>query len=102
MSEPSEVELVAMSDTELLTYMKDDAVRWSRAFLARAHNEDPEDFALSQGNLIGWFANAIEAGRGNGVKAWGDLDIGGDDVKAYALISDDLREILVKLRGDHG
>ncbi len=47
-----------MSDSDLLTKMGTDAVKWVDEYMARFANELPDE-----GNLLGWFANAIEAGR---------------------------------------
>lgn len=44
-----------MSDGQILTWMGTDAQRWAETF-AQLHDGDPS-------LMIGWFANAIEAGR---------------------------------------
>lgn len=49
-----------MSDAELLARMGTDAAVWAREYAAR--------FGGDEGTLIGWFANAIEAGRADAVK----------------------------------
>lgn len=52
----------ALSDAELLAYLGTDAQRWAHSCIDHAHNTDKAD----EGFLIGWFANAIEAGRAAG------------------------------------
>jgi hypothetical protein len=49
--------LKQMTDGALLTYMGTDAGRWAAQFV-RLHPNGTDE-----GTLIGWFANAIEAGR---------------------------------------
>ena len=58
-------ELHAMSDAETLAWMGTDAQRWAEAF-AQLHpgKGDPS-------LMIGWFANAIEAGRSAGAQPRG-------------------------------
>jgi len=50
--------LEQMTDGALLTYMGTDAQRWAQQF-NRIVKGVPDE-----GTMIGWFANAIEAGRG--------------------------------------
>ena len=47
-----------MSDSDLLTKMGTDAAKWAGEYMDRFGDEVPDEE-----NLIGWFANAIEAGR---------------------------------------
>ncbi|MET0786950.1 MAG: hypothetical protein ABWY25_09605 [Paenisporosarcina sp.] len=49
-----------MTDSELLDYMGTDAIRWAEKF-DDFMREDP-DKVLEPGVMIGWFANAIQAG----------------------------------------
>lgn len=61
---------IGTSDGELLEWMGTDAMRWARAFsrvieTIPAHTDADHFGAL----LIGWFANAIEAGRSAGRSA---------------------------------
>ena len=61
-----------MTDAELTAFMGTDAVAWAEEFLSRnpkisAVTWPPDDEML--GNLIAWFANAIEAGREAGRSA---------------------------------
>lgn len=49
-----------MTDSELLDYMGTDAIRWAEKF-EEFRKEDPEK-VLELGTMIGWFANAIQAG----------------------------------------
>ena len=46
-----------MSDIDILAKMGTDAEVWADEYMERFANELPD-----RGNLIGWFANAIEAG----------------------------------------
>ena len=48
-----------MSDGDLLAKMGTDAKIWANEYMERFGNELPDE-----DNLMGWFANAIEAGRG--------------------------------------
>lgn len=49
-----------------------DARRWARAFIKNAYaSANPVQFSLDEGNLIGWFANAIERGRNAGAAPFG-------------------------------
>jgi hypothetical protein len=54
--------LATMSDGELLAWMGTDATRWAHVF-EMAAGRVPLDDEERRGWLIGWFANAIEAGR---------------------------------------
>jgi hypothetical protein len=51
-----------MESGELLAHLGTDASKWAAEFckIARDHGHD-----LDEGWVIGWFANAIEVGRGN-------------------------------------
>lgn len=49
---------MTMTDGELLAKMGTDAYLWTQEFM-RLHGDSLPD----EGNMIGWFANAIEAGR---------------------------------------
>jgi predicted RNA-binding Zn-ribbon protein involved in translation (DUF1610 family) len=60
MSKPEE------SDADLLHRLGTDAQKWARALLERCQLLDQVD---AEGFLIGWFANAIEAGRSARVAA---------------------------------
>lgn len=53
------------NDGDLLQYMGTDAVKWAKEFIERFNDNFP-DVHLDTGWVIGWFANAIEAGRGVG------------------------------------
>lgn len=62
-----------MASVEMLTYMGTDAQRWAQAFVERfavADRYDTNDNDLNDpiGLMIGWFANAIEAGRDAGAR----------------------------------
>ena len=46
-----------MSDVDLLAEMGTDASKWVDEYMARFADELPDEE-----NLLGWFANAIEAG----------------------------------------
>ena len=52
-----------MSNAQLLAIMGTDATKWTNEFLVR-FPEGTNDW----GTLMGWFANAIEAGRSAGIK----------------------------------
>ena len=52
----------AKTDAEFLAEMGTDAQKWARTFLSM--DFDPDN--LDEGLMIGWFANAIEAGRSAG------------------------------------
>jgi hypothetical protein len=62
----------SMKAGEFLDWLGIDAVRWTRAFieiLNRTPDETTdEDLA---GTMVGWFANALEAGRGQGRRELG-------------------------------
>ena len=51
-----------MSDTDLLAKMGTDAAVWATEYEQRFPDGTPD-----WGTLVGWFANAIEAGRSAGV-----------------------------------
>ena len=51
-----------MSDIDLLAKMGTDAAKWANEYMDRFSDETPD-----KGTLIGWFANAIEAGRSVGI-----------------------------------
>lgn len=51
-----------MTDNELLAFMGTDAVRWAEEFRKISVKLSLDD-RLDIGFLIGWFANALEAGR---------------------------------------
>lgn len=51
-----------MNDAELLNYLGTDGARWAAEFKRTATELGYSD--MDEGWLIGWFANAIEAGRG--------------------------------------
>lgn len=53
-----------MDAGQMLAWLNVDAVRWTRAFV-EILNKMPEEMDVDEftGNVIGWFANAIEAGR---------------------------------------
>lgn len=53
------------SDCEFLARVGTDAQQWAREFLAHGLAHDDVD----EGTLLGWFANAIEAGRSAGYAA---------------------------------
>tara|TARA_Y100000296_G_scaffold49760_1_gene57017 strand:- start:2949 stop:3125 length:177 start_codon:yes stop_codon:yes gene_type:complete len=48
-----------MNDADLLSAMGTDAQTWAQEFCARFPGND-------EGTMLGWFANAIEAGRNAG------------------------------------
>ena len=52
-----------MSDGERLAYMGTDAARWTDQFLGTLRWSPDGTAALDWGHVLGWFANAIEAGR---------------------------------------
>lgn len=52
---------------EILTIMGTDAAKWTDEFM-RIHT-DPKTPTLDWGAMVGWFANAIEAGRTAGMRA---------------------------------
>lgn len=56
-----------MSEAELLQSMGTDAAKWAAEFRATALRLGYSD--MDEGWLIGWFANAIEAGREAGLRA---------------------------------
>lgn len=64
-----------MTDAELLTYMGTDAQKWSEKFLEVI---DPMSIDIDEALMIGWFANAIEAGRAAGRKQGHDDATSGD------------------------
>jgi hypothetical protein len=47
-----------MNDVDLLAKMGTDAAKWATEYEQRFSDETPD-----WGTLVGWFANAIEAGR---------------------------------------
>jgi hypothetical protein len=49
-----------MNDGELLKYMGTDGRKWAEEFCKIARDKG---HVLDEGWMIGWFANAIEAGR---------------------------------------
>ena len=51
-----------MSDIDLLAKMGTDASKWLDEYMDRFGDEAPDE-----GTLLGWFANAIEAGRNAGI-----------------------------------
>jgi hypothetical protein len=59
-----------MNDLEALTYMGTDGRKWAEEFckIAKDHGH-----RIDEGWVIGWFANAIEAGREAGRRRgwWG-------------------------------
>lgn len=66
------------TDPELLSHMGTDAAKWASEFV-KLHGGD-------EGLMLGWFANAIEAGRsaGHADDGWGKLkprgqQVGGDE-----------------------
>lgn len=55
------------TNAEILMIMGTDAAKWTDEFmLVQAKPETPP---LDWGTMVGWFANAIEAGRSAGMKA---------------------------------
>jgi hypothetical protein len=52
---------------EILTYMGTDAAKWTDEFMRV--QADPKSGPSDWGAMVGWFANAIEAGRSAGMKA---------------------------------
>lgn len=59
-------QLLTMSDGELLAWMGSDGRRWAIAFDVAASRGAPADEDERVEWLVGWFANAIEAGRSKG------------------------------------
>ena len=58
-----------MDDPRLLTYMGVDAEKWARIFCRKFGSDDIEpDNLIDESLMLGWFANAIEAGRSAGIK----------------------------------
>ena len=53
---------LAVNDQGLLAKMGTDAARWANEYEARFPDRTPD-----WGTLVGWFANAIEAGRSAGI-----------------------------------
>jgi len=53
-----------MGDGPLLAYMGADAAKWAAEFCKIARDKG---HTLDEGWMLGWFANAIEAGRENRV-----------------------------------
>jgi hypothetical protein len=58
-----------MSDIDLLAEMGTDASKWVDEYMDRFGDEVPDE-----GTLLGWFANAIEAGRSAGITEDTDAD----------------------------
>lgn len=52
------------TDAEILNTMGTDAAKWAAEFVHLRKTRD-----MDEGAMIGWFANAIEAGRAAGMKA---------------------------------
>ncbi len=52
-----------MKDVSLLAYMGIDAEKWAAEFCKIARDKGHD---LDEGWVLGWFANAIEAGRAKG------------------------------------
>lgn len=53
-------ELLALSDSELLKYCRDDASRWAAAFSAVKSAQDWGPNDIDESLMLTWFANAIE------------------------------------------
>ena len=56
-----------MTDPEMDLVGNTDAMEWAEAWCARMARLSPaqrSEFVTSRGTMVGWFANAIEAGRG--------------------------------------
>lgn len=72
-----------MTDGERLAYMGTDALRWAGQFQRTVPREEAANWVGDTGFLVGWFANAIEAGRTAGrdatFKALGSTTIVCDD-----------------------
>lgn len=56
---------VERSDGDLLAYLSTDAAKWAAEFRTTARKLGYSD--MDEGWLIGWFANAIEAGRADAI-----------------------------------
>jgi hypothetical protein len=52
--------MTELTDGELLERMGTDGAAWAREFMIRFADRREE---IDEGLMIGWFANAIEAGR---------------------------------------
>ena len=62
-----------MSDADLLTLMGTDGQAWAKQWIATAAEIVARGAwidVLDEGWMIGWFANAIEAGRGAANRDW--------------------------------
>jgi len=59
---------MTMTDGELLAEMGTDAQKWAQEFIRRFGGRERCAF-IDEGLMIGWFANAIEAGRDAGMGA---------------------------------
>ena len=67
-----------MTDVDLLAKMGIDASTWVDEYMARFSDELPDE-----GNLLGWFANAIEAGAARNQRA-----AGSDDTELIDIVFD--------------
>ena len=63
-----------MSDIDLLAEMGTDASKWVDEYMRRFGDEAPDE-----GTLLGWFANAIEAGRNAGITTEDDIELTDDE-----------------------